>query len=599
MLNVDRVTPEEQPQPDFDRGPWRRFWDIAKLYWVGDQRWQAHGLLLLLVILLLARTEFTVLFTQYSSELTSALAARDPQRFWRSMRVFGAVLAAGVPAYAIYYFVRDSLGMAWRRWLTGDYLHRYFRERAYYRLSFEEHIDNPDQRIAEDVAAFSQKSLKVLVEVIGAVLQLLAFSRVLWSTSRLLVWILIAYAAAGTLVSIGVFGKPLVALNFRQLRREADFRFGLIHARENAEAIAFYNGEQPEERLLHQRFALLFGNFVALLKKTLKLNLFQYAFSFATYVVPGIVMAPRILSGELEVGRLVLAAGAFSAMLGALSVFVDNFEMLTGFVAGINRLHAFGQALAAPSVPDGHESIVTTASSDVELRHLTVATPDAARVLIRDLSLRLESGRGLIVVGPSGCGKSSLLRAIAGLWRAGSGTISRPAGQQMLFLPQKPYMISGTLRDQLLYPTTDSDVSDEELQDVLRQVNLGLLAERCGGLRTVVDFAKLLSVGEQQRLTIARALIHRPKFVVLDEATSALDASNERAMYEVLLAAHVTLISVAHREELVRFHAHVLELTGDGGWQLQPAGGGSGGREDGAATTPAHAGEQRRSPSSE
>jgi putative ATP-binding cassette transporter len=560
---------DRRHQPSFDQRLWRRFWNIARLYWVGDQRWQAHSLLLLLVILLLARTEFTVRFTEQSSELTSALAARDAERFWHSMRVFGVALAAGVPVYACYYFVRDSLGMAWRRWLTGDFLRRYFQDRAYYRLSFEEHIDNPDQRIAEDVGAFSQKSLKVLVEVIGAALQLLAFSSVLWTTSRLLVWILVGYASAGTLISVGVFGKPLIALNFQQLRREADFRFGLIHARENAEAIAFYSGELPEQERLRERFSQLYANFSALLRKTLRLNFFQYGFTFATYVVPGIVMAPRILSGELEVGRLVLAAGAFAAMLEALSVFVDNFEMLTGFAAGINRLHVFGRALAAPSPPPDHGVIVTRPAPGVELSHVTLATPDHARVLIRDLSLQVGPEQGLMLVGPSGCGKSSLLRAIAGLWRAGSGTIARPAGDQLLFLPQKPYMVSGTLRDQLLYPGTNSDVSDEELQDLLRQVNLGLLAERCGGLHTELDFAKLLSVGEQQRLTIARALLHRPRYVVLDEATSALDEANELAMYELLRNAHVTLISVAHRPALARFHAEMLELDENGSWRIQ------------------------------
>jgi putative ATP-binding cassette transporter len=560
--------PDEQRQPAFGQRLWWRFWHIAKLYWVGDQRWQAHGLLLLLVVLLLARTEFTVLFTEQSGELTSALASRDAPRFWHAMRVFGVALAAGVPAYAVYYFVRDTLGMAWRRWLTGDYLQRYFRGRAYYRLSFEEHIDNPDQRIAEDVAAFSQKSLKVLVEVIGAALQLLAFSGVLWTVSRTLVWILVAYSAAGTLVSVGVFGKPLVALNFQQLRREADFRFGLIYARENAEAIAFYDGERSEEQRLVARFARVFSNFTLLLRKTLRLNLFQYAFTFATYVVPGIVMAPRILTGELEVGRLVLATGAFAAMLEALSIFVDNFEMLSGFAAGINRLHAFGRLLLPHPPPLDHETIITTPASEVELRRLTLTTPDGSRVLIRDLSLQVPLEQGLLIVGPSGCGKSSLLRVVAGLWRAGSGVVTKPFGDQVLFLPQKPYMVPGTLRDQLLYPSTTSEVSDEELHDVLAQVNLGLLPEHCGGLHAELDFAKLLSVGEQQRLTIARALLHRPKYVVLDEATSALDEDNERAMYELLRATHATLISVAHRPELARYHGHLLELAGDGAWRL-------------------------------
>lgn len=559
--------PEGQRQPEWEPRIWSRFWDIAKLYWLGNERWRARALLLAVVVLLLGRTELTVLFTEQSGELTSALAARDAPRLWQSLRAFGAALALGVPVYAFYYFARDSLGMAWRRWLTSDFLRRYFQLRAYYRLAFQAHIDNPDQRIAEDVSAFSQKSLKLLVEVIGAALQLVAFSSLLWGTSRLLVWLLVGYAAAGTAVSIGVFGRPLIALNFQQLRREADFRFGLIHAREYAEPIAFYNGERREEQWLRDRFELLASNFGALLKKTLGLNLFQYAFTFATYVVPGIVMAPRILSGELEVGQLVLASGAFASMLQALSVFVDNFEMLTGFAAGIDRLHSFGRALA-PSTATPAEQITSTPSPELSLHQVTLPTPERSRILIRELSLRVPADEGLLIRGPSGCGKSSLLRAIAGLWQTGSGTISRPGREQVLFLPQKPYMVAGTLREQLLYPSATADVSDEELRELLERVSLGPLPERCGGLDVELDFAKLLSVGEQQRLAIARALLHRPKYVVLDEATSALDEANEHAMYGLLRASHATLVSVAHHPELARYHQQLLELAGDGSWRL-------------------------------
>lgn len=558
---------------DFDRRLWRRFWNIATRYWVGDEKWKAHGLLLVLIVLLLGRTEFTVLFNQQSGELTSALAARDAPRFWRSMRVFGVALAAAVPIYAIYYYVRDTLGMAWRRWLTNAYVSNYFQNLAYYRLTFEKHIDNPDQRIAEDVNAFTQKSLKLLVEMGGAVLQLLAFSGILWAISETLVWFLVLYAALGTLVTFGVFGKRLIELNFQQLRREADFRFGLIRARENAEAIAFYRGEGPESQQIGQRFRALFVNFNALLRRTLGLNLFQYAYTFATYVMPSIIMAPRILSGELEVGRVVQAAGAFASMLSALTVFVDQFELLSGFAAGVDRLHTFGKALTRPGHHAGAvtERIQTETGPSLTLDHVTLLTPDSRRTLVRDLSLGLAPGAGLLIIGPSGCGKSSLLRAIAGLWDSGVGTITRPGLEQSLFLPQRPYMILGSLRDQLLYPRTSRVVSEAELGHVLELVNLPLLIERCGGFDVELDFSKLLSVGEQQRLAIARVLLRKPSYVILDEATSALDAENEQRLYELLQGTGATLVSVAHRRHLARFHDHVLELGAQGTWQLEPS----------------------------
>jgi vitamin B12/bleomycin/antimicrobial peptide transport system ATP-binding/permease protein len=565
---------EHQPhhhQRDFDRRLWRRFWRTAKLYWAGDEKWKAGGLLLILVLLLVGRTELTVLFNDQSGELTSALAARDSERFWHAMRVFGAALAVGVPVYAFYYYTRDSLGVGWRRWLTHRFLHDYLAQRAYYRLTYEKQIDNPDQRIADDINAFTQKSLKFLVEIIGALLQLLAFSAVLWSISRTLVGILVGYAALGSFVTFGFFGKPLIEVNFLQLRKEANFRFSLIRLRENAEAIAFYRGEEAESAQVRHRFGRLYKNYRALLRRTLGLNGFQYAYTFTTYVLPSIIVAPRILSGELEVGRAVQAAGAFASMLSALTIFIDNFELLSSFAAGVDRLHGFERALHAEhksvSQP-GNARIQHTPSEELRLENVTLMTPDHARVLIRDVSLSVR-GQGLIVTGPSGCGKSSLLRAVAGLWDSGEGSIARPALTQLMFLPQRPYMLLGSLREQLLYPDTSREVSEEELLAALARVNLPNVAENAGGFEHERDFAKLLSVGEQQRLAVARVILSRPRFVVLDEATSALDAKNEQAMYELLLSTKATLLSVAHRPELLRYHSQQLEFVGDGSWHLR------------------------------
>jgi putative ATP-binding cassette transporter len=558
---------------DFDRRLWRRFWRIAKLYWLGDEKWKAYGLLLLLVALLCGRTEFTVLFNQQSGEFTSALAARDGVRFWHSMRVFGVALAVGVPVYATYYFVRDTLGIAWRRWLTFDFLRSYFGRRAFYRLGFVQHIDNPDQRIAEDVSAFTQKSLKFLVEIVGAILQLVAFSGVLWSISQTLVWFLALYALLGTLITFGFFGKPLVRLNFQQLRKEADFRFGLIRVRENAEAIAFYRGENAEVSHVKQRFQLLFKNYSSLLRRTLGLNLFQYSYTFVTYILPSIIVAPKILSGELEVGRVVQAAGAFAAMLSSLTIFIDNFELLSSFAAGIDRLHGFARALGPeprPATSALVQRIEQVQAPEVRLQGVTLRTPDSRRDLIAEVSLSVAAGQGLLIVGPSGCGKSSLLRAVAGLWDTGSGQISRPNLDDMLFLPQRPYMILGSLRQQLLYPKLAREMSEQALQQVLDLVNLSELVQRCGGFDVELDFGKMLSVGEQQRLSVARVLVSKPRYVVLDEATSALDAKNEQAMYELLRATDATLISVAHRPELAKYHAQVLEILPERQWQLRP-----------------------------
>lgn len=556
-----------------DRHLWQRFWLLATPYWRSDGKWKAWGLLGLLVILLLAQTRFAVRFIEQTGEFTSALAARNEERFWDAIRLYLILLIAAVPVYALYYFVRDKLGIHWRRWLTNRFLDRYFSHRCFYELNGDPAIDNPDQRVAEDIATFTQRSLYFLLVIIASVLQLIAFSAVLWSISRELVLFLVVYAVAGTLVVVLIFGQKLMSLNFNQLRREADFRFSLVRVRENAESIAFYRGEDQEQKQVQRRFAKAFDNFNRLIRNQLALNLFQQAYNLLTLVIPSAIIASRVLSGELEVGRAVQAAGAFAAVLSAISLIVENFESLSRFAAGVDRLDTLARVLPGQSggQPQGKSTIRTMDAADITLAGVTLHTPNDDRILINNLSLTVKPGEGLMIVGESGSGKSSLLRAIAGLWRSGSGTIYRPPEDDILFLPQQPYMLLGTLRSQLLYPNHDLPVSDEELLDLLQQVNLPGLAARFGGLDVEMDWHKVLSVGEQQRLGFARLLLTRPLFAILDEATSALDSANEASLYRQLTATQTTLISVGHRSTILKYHKQVLELTGDSAWRSHQA----------------------------
>jgi putative ATP-binding cassette transporter len=292
-----------------------------------------------------------------------------------------------------------------------------------------------------------------------------------------------------------------------------------------------------------------------------------------TIILPSAIIAGRVISGELEVGRAIQAAGAFAAILSALTVIVDNFDSFSKFAAGIDRLQGFARFLAGREggPPTAGDSIAFVQDSRLAIENLTLDTPNRARTLIKDLSLTINPGEGLMIVGASGCGKSSLLRAIAGLWRAGSGRIIRPDSGEMLFLPQRPYMLLGSLRSQLLYPLGDRDKADEELLRSLESVNLPDLAAQSGGLDAELDWAKVLSVGEQQRVAFARVLLSAPRYAILDEATSALDIANEDSLYRQLAASNTTLLSVGHRPSLVKYHAQVLELTGNGGWQLHAA----------------------------
>jgi putative ATP-binding cassette transporter len=562
----------------FSLAAWKQFMNVAKPYWQQEEKGRAWALLLLLIVLMLVETKLAVMLNNQAGEMTSALAGREGERFWTSVRTCLIVLAFAVPSYAFYYYMRDLFANQWRRWLTGRFLDGYLKGRKYYELDTNAEIDNPDQRISEDINTFTGRSINFLLIFLGSAMQLVAFSAVLWSISHLLVGVLVVYALAGTAIALYVFGKPLIHLNFWQLRREADFRYSLMRVRENAESIAFYRGEAQERAHIDTRFGKVFQNCARLIKKQRTLNLFQRTFSQLTLVLPGMLLADSVLSGQLEVGRAIQAAGAFTAVLGAVGVIVDNFESLSRFVAGIDRLQALSNLVLPDAAPanaaDVRQSrIETRAGKHVRLDTVTLHTPQAERLLIKELSLALQPGDALLITGESGCGKSSLLRAIAGLWHTGQGVIERPSLDDCFFLPQQPYLQAGTLRSQLIYPSTASDLSDEQLLEILEQVHLPRLAERAGGLDGVRDWSKVLSVGEQQRLAFGRVLVHQPGIVILDEATSALDSANEASLYESLRARGTTLISIAHRAGVLRHHTHVLRLKGEGAWEVHPADG--------------------------
>jgi vitamin B12/bleomycin/antimicrobial peptide transport system ATP-binding/permease protein len=576
----------------------RRTIRLAKPYWFSDEKRKARWLLVLLILLLVGYTEFAVLFNQQSGEFTSALAARDGPRFWRSIFAFFGLLVIGVPIDAYYYYMRDNLALNWRRWLTDRFLGRYFKDRGYYHLLSKPEIDNPDQRISDDIYSFTQQSLTFVLVLANALFQLAAFGWVLWSISSYLVVFLFLYAALVTAVTFGIFGEKMVSLHFTQRRREADFRFGLVRLRENAEAIAFYHGERQEKNHLEQVFGRLFANATQIIRWSLRLNFFYYGNSYLAMVLPTLIIAPRVLSGELEVGRIVQATGAFSAILGALTILVDNLDGLSRFAASVSRLETFAHSLSPTPThvpPKGGKSqiaihhngnpprgtsesgkpesgkIHTQEGEDLGFENVTLKTPNSERTLIKDLTVSIPSGNGLMIVGASGLGKSSILRAIAGLWDTGDGTLMRPKFEDMLFLPQHAYMAIGSLRVQLNYPNLNRVVTDEELREVLDLVNLGGLVERCGGLDADFNFDKILSVGERQRLAFARVFLKNPRYVLLDEATSALDRENESAVYEKLIATSATLVSVSHHPALVKYHSQVLELKVDGEWCLHPA----------------------------
>jgi vitamin B12/bleomycin/antimicrobial peptide transport system ATP-binding/permease protein len=554
----------------------KRFWSLAKLYWLGNEKKGALGLLFLLFVLLVAHTQLSVLLNQQQGNIISSLSAQKIDRFQATIKTFFLILVIYVPLYAGFGYVQGILGNNWRKWLTHLLLNRYFSQRAFYELgNFNTDLDNPDQRIAEDIKGFTVDSLGFLLTIVGSVFTVIAFSFALWEISQRLVYILLIYSLFGTIIVVGVFGRKLVKINFNQIKKEANFRFGLVRIRENSESIAFYQGENQENQSLKRKFEEVFQNFnLLVLWKEIYLGLFSHPYNFFPYILPAIIIAPQVLSGDLEVGKVTEAAGAFAMIFRSLNFIVDQFQSLTAFAASIERLADLKVYLDHPKVAIKQDiverpTINTIKQNNLAIKNLTLQTPNYQRTLIRDLSVNLPTGEGLLITGSSGCGKSSLLRAIAGLWDSGSGSIYRPDLSQILFLPQKPYMILGTLHSQLIYPHDDLSIAEPQLNHALEKVNLGDLAERSGGFYMEKDWDEILSLGEQQRLAFARILINKPRYVVLDEATSALDIKNEAILYQYLLDSNTTFISVGHRPSLIQYHRWLLEMQPGEKWQLQ------------------------------
>lgn len=566
-----------------DKKLYQMAWRLMSSYWHSQEKWKARGLLAGVIALTLGQVYMLVLLNGWNNDFYNALQQRAFESFWPLIGQFAcfAFLHIIFAVYAIY--VRQILEIKWRNWMTDKYLDRWLGHQTYYRLQVagKDDMDNPDQRIADDINSFVNLTLGLFVGVIKQATSLVAFVVILWNLSGYLdiplgdtvlsvpgymVFVTLIYSVVGTWLAHKV-GRKLIRLNYDQQRFEADFRFSMVRVRENSESVAFYGGEKPEMQNFRERFALVIGNFWGLMKRTKLLNFYVNGYAQIAIIVPVLMCAPQYFNGTMQLGGFMQTISAFGRVQDALSYFVESYDSIAQYVAVIRRLGGFAGHMEEAEALTSSFDFTRNTSNALQLWQMDIALPDG-RQLAEKLSIAVPAGKRLLISGGSGAGKSTLLRAIAGIWPYGTGEISLPTGWRTMFLPQRPYLPLGSLRRAIYYPQPVPENTDDNLAGLLEHFGLQKLA---GQLDAVDDWSRILSLGEQQRLAFIRILLLRPDIVFLDESTSALDEPREAQAYEILhqMLPQMAVVSVGHRSSLLNCHDKQLVLAGDGYWKLQ------------------------------
>jgi putative ATP-binding cassette transporter len=551
-----------------DRNVIRRFITLTAPFFRSNIRWRAVAMVGLLLGLSLTINGIGVIMSYIGRDFMTALQTKDSPLFYWKLAEYLLAFVIATPIVVSYSYTEGRLSLLWQRWLSHHILARYFSDRAYYKLNLRGDIDNPDQRIEEDIRSFCSQSLAFCLIFFNSTVQLLLYVYVLGSISGVLLIAAVVYPIIGS-VATYYLGRPLIGLEFAQLKKEADYRYKLINVRDSAESIAFYGREAREFTRTRQRLKSALNNRLQIVNWNRNLRFFTTGYNYILTVLPTVLVAPLFFAGQIEFGSVIQAGAAFGVVINALSIVVNHFSGLSVLAAAINRLGTFWEALEKANEPITlGERIKTTIGKDLTFKNVTILTPRREQALVRDLSFTF-SGKSLLLSGPSGSGKSSILRGVAGLWETGSGRIVRPDLTDALFLPQRPYMVLGSLRSQLTYGIRGRVLLDREVLAALEKVRLTEMYNRVGGLDAVRDWPNILGTGEQQRLAFARLLLIKPSFAFLDEATTAMDRSIEQELYRILPNYVRRWVSIGSSADLAEFHEHILQLTGDGSWRYE------------------------------
>jgi vitamin B12/bleomycin/antimicrobial peptide transport system ATP-binding/permease protein len=555
-------------------------WRISAPYFRSEDKWAGRGLLAAVIVIELASVFLTVLFNRWNNVFYNALQERDQAVFTYQIGYF-CVLATfwvGLKVYQLY--LNQWLQIRWRRWMTARYLGGWLHDANHYRMQLlGDAADNPDQRIAEDTQRFVEQTLGLGIGLLSSVVTLASFIVILWGLPNdaplhlfgkditlpgYLVWGALFYALIGTVLT-HLIGWPLVGLNFQQQRYEADFRFNLVRTRENAEQIALLRGEAAERTRLLSRFALVVENWLGIMQRTKKVTAFTASYSQAAVIFPYILVAPAYFAEKIQLGGMMQTASAFGSVQESLSFFISSYRSIAEWQSVVARLSGFEAAIKNAAALTVEQNIIHVRPDDkaaIDLHKLVVSLPGGTPLVAAD-GFSIGSKERTLVTGPSGAGKSTLFRAIAGIWPFGSGSIAIPAKATLMMLPQRPYFPVGSLKAAIVYPADATAFSSDRVRDVLIAVGLPQFASQ---LEEEAHWNRMLSLGEQQRLGLARALLHEPQYLFLDEATASLDEASEAELYRLLeekLPA-TTIVSIGHRSTLEAFHQRNVEFTRDG-----------------------------------